>query len=208
MGELSEKAIKEGAAILFQDESTFMLWSGAAYSWGERGKKLFASVNMSNAVKKVFGAIELTTGKLTYQFTDRANSTTFLKYLKYLVSRYKGWKVYLVIDNGPAHKSAAIKKFLEANNDHIELVRLPSYSPKFNPIEKVWKLLKQKDMHNRYFKNEAEFISTLRYGLMKIQDAPEQVLSVMQKWINVYNRIKSSIELSIQRWNRVKALVA
>ena len=60
ISEALKKAIKEGAAILFQDESTFMLWTGAAYSWGERGKKLFASINMSNAVKKVFGAIERT----------------------------------------------------------------------------------------------------------------------------------------------------
>jgi transposase len=206
--ELSQKAIKEGATILFQDESTFMLWTGAAYSWGERGKKLFASINMSNAVKKVFGAIELTTGKMIYQFTERANSTTFLKYLKYIVTRNKGRKVYLVIDNGPAHKSAAITKYLEANNDQIELVRLPTYSPILNPIEKVWKLLKQKDMHNRYFKNKAAFLTTLRYGLMKIQDSPEQVQSVMKKWNNIYNRVKSSIEMKIERWNYVKALVA
>lgn len=206
--DLSQKAIKEGATILFQDESTFMLWTGAAYSWGERGEKLFASINMSNAVKKVFGAIELTSGKIIYQFTDRANSKTFLKYLKYIVSRYKGQKVYLVIDNGPAHKSAAITKYLEANNTQIELVRLPTYSPILNPIEKVWKLLKQKDMHNRYFKNESEFLTALRYGLMKLQDSPEQIKSVMKKWINIYNRLKSSIEHKTERWNYVKALVA
>lgn len=206
--ELCKKVIKEGSTILFQDESTFMLWSGAGYSWGEKGKKLFSSINMSNAVKKVFGAIELTTGKLTYQFTERANSTTFLKYLKYLVSRYKGRKIYLVIDNGPAHKSSAITKYLEENNNKIELVRLPSYSPIFNPIEKVWKLVKQRDMHNRYFKNEADFVTALRYALIKIQDCPDLVIGVMKKWINIFNKIKISIETKTQRWNYVKALVA
>jgi len=206
--ELSQKAIKDGATILFQDESTFMLWCGAGYSWGKRGDKLFAKVNMSNAVKKVFGAIELTTGKLTYQFTDSTNSTTFLKYLKYLVSRYKGRKVYLVIDNGPSHKSISIKNYLEKNNDKIELVRLPTYSPILNPIEKVWKLLKQKNMHNRYFKNEAEFLTTLRYGLMKIQESPELVQGVMKKWNNIYNRVKSSMEHKNERWSSIKALLA
>ena len=88
-----------------------------------------------------------------------------MKYLKYIVSKYIAQKVYLVIDNGPIHKSAKITKYLEENNNKIELVRLPAYSPILNPIEKLWKKLKQKDMNNRYFKNEEEFISTLRYGL-------------------------------------------
>ena len=63
-------------------------------------------------------------------------------------------------------------------------------------------------MHNRYFKNEAEFLTTLRYGLIKIQDAPEQVLNVMKKWVNIYNSVKSSIQKKNERWNYVKVLVA
>src|SRR5450432_4522808 len=47
----------------------------------------------------------------------------------------------VVMDNLPAHKSAAIGKAIEAVGARLEY--LPPYSPDFNPIENLWSKVKQ-----------------------------------------------------------------
>jgi transposase len=47
----------------------------------------------------------------------------------------------VVMDNLPAHKSAAIGKAIEAAG--ARLIYLPPYSPDFNPIENLWSKVKE-----------------------------------------------------------------
>lgn len=47
----------------------------------------------------------------------------------------------VVMDNLPAHKSAAIGKAIEAAG--ASLIYLPPYSPDFNPIENLWSKVKE-----------------------------------------------------------------
>jgi transposase len=47
----------------------------------------------------------------------------------------------VVMDNLPAHKSAAMGKTIEAAG--ARLIYLPPYSPDFNPIENLWSKMKE-----------------------------------------------------------------
>jgi hypothetical protein len=51
-------------------------------------------------------------------------------------------RVVLLIDNAPWHAGEPVRAAL-AENPHLELKRLPSYSPQLNPIERFWKLLRR-----------------------------------------------------------------
>ena len=44
-----------------------------------------------------------------------------------------------------------MKAFFQNNSDRITIYQLPSYSPDYNPIEKLWKKIKQFDIHLHYF---------------------------------------------------------
>ena len=57
-------------------------------------------------------------------------------------------RVVLVIDNAPWHRGKPIAEAL-AENPHLELYRLPSYSPQLNVIERFWRLLRRRATHNR-----------------------------------------------------------
>lgn len=46
----------------------------------------------------------------------------------------------IILDNLPPHKSAAVRELVEATG--AKLMRLPPYSPGFNPIENVFAKLK------------------------------------------------------------------
>lgn len=184
--ELLKKVKLENASLLFQDEATFRIWSGKAYSWGEKGKKIKSKINMDRDYRILIGSIDLQTGKLTCSKVKRFNNTTYLNYLKYLLTRYKGQKIYLVTDGSPIHRAKVINQFLEKNNQSIEIVKLPVYSPQFNPIEKIWKKIKQKFTHNRCFKNINELEYALRLALNDFYDNKDKVLSLMKKYRELY----------------------
>lgn len=74
-------------------------------------------------------------GKLYFMiYRGGINSDTFIRFLKRLVKSRRG-KIYLIIDNLPAHKTNKVKNWLLENNGKIQLFYLPVYSPELNPDE-------------------------------------------------------------------------
>lgn len=69
-----------------------------------------------------------------------------------------------MIDNAPWHRDPNIRRALE-KVPHLELFRLPSDSPHLNDIERLWKLLRQRALHNRLFETPAQLQRTLRQHL-------------------------------------------
>lgn len=100
----------------------------------------------------VFGAIALDDAKFTFRFADVFNGTTFFEFLRQLVRRYGGRKVFLIIDNAPCHRlDEEGQRWLRANRNLIQLHRLPAYSPEFMAMEGVWKTTRKFTTHNAFF---------------------------------------------------------
>ena len=71
---------------------------------------------------------------------DCSKSTDMCAFL-YAVRKANGdRKVVMVLDNGPVHRSNAVRFTAEVMD--ITLVFLPPYSPQLNPIELIWKTIK------------------------------------------------------------------
>ncbi|MHB1811680.1 MAG: transposase [Thermoplasmataceae archaeon] len=94
-----------------------------------------------------FGAVNIRNGKLITKITDRYNALTFLEFLSTVHARFPD--SILVLDNAMYHHAGIITDY--AFLIGVDLLFLPSYSPKLNPIERVWKLVKKNANHNRYF---------------------------------------------------------
>lgn len=67
------------------------------------------------------------------------------------VSKISKWypdaeTIYLAWDNWPNHMSKAVTEAL-AKQPRIRLLRLPTYSPWLNPIEKVWRWVRHRVTH-------------------------------------------------------------
>jgi transposase len=60
-------------------------------------------------------------------------------------------KIYVVIDTYRIHFAKPVLAFLQAHQDRLELVCLPTYSPKLNPVERFWKHLRRKVTHTTFF---------------------------------------------------------
>jgi transposase len=86
----------------------------------------------------------------------------------------------LLIDNAPWHAGGPVRAAL-ADNPHLELKRLPSYSPQLNPIERLWKALRRRATHNRLFDTLADLKGSLRASLRYFQTVRTRVRTLWNR---------------------------
>jgi transposase len=111
------------------------------------------------------------------------NSNTFWSFLKRLVAKYRGRKVFLIIDNAPCHNlPPAAKQWLAKNRHRIELNRLPPYSPEFNPMEPVWKITRKMTTHNRFYATTAERDVALRTTFATFRRRPALISAHVERF--------------------------
>jgi len=109
--------------------------------------------------------------------TNRRMQEAFAAHLRHVGRVYpqeRHKRVVLIIDNAPWHRGQPVADAL-ADNPHLEFYRLPSYSPKLNPIERFWKLLRRRATHNRLFDTLAELEASVRNSLRYFQTVRSRV---------------------------------
>jgi len=89
-------------------------------------------------------------------------------------------RVVLVIDNAPWHRGEPVRAALAAFG-HLELYRLPPYSPQLNPIERLWKALRQRSTHNRLFDTLGDLAKSVRNGLAHFRSDGRRIISLLGK---------------------------
>lgn len=152
-----KKAAACRGAVVFEDEASFWLDGTLHQTWSRVGVQPRVDTYGARKTAHVYGAIALHDARFTYQFAPVFNGHTFHQFLRLLVRRYRGRRVFLVIDNAPSHwLDEPGRRWLHANRDRIELHRLPPYSPEFNPTEGVWKVTRKLATHNRFYATVAE----------------------------------------------------
>lgn len=85
----------------------------------------------------------------------------------------------LVIDNAPWQRGQPITEAMR-DNPHRECKRLPSYSPRLNPIERFWKKLRRRATHHRLFDRLADREASLRASLCYFQTMRPKVQSILE----------------------------
>jgi len=108
-------------------------------------KMSYASRN--NTRMRVVGYLNATSGDL---HTAEMQSVT-AKCLASNVEQISSWypdaeKIYVAWDNWPNHYSKPVRNAIE-EQERVEVLPLPTYSPWLNPIEKVWRRTRQRVTH-------------------------------------------------------------
>jgi transposase len=102
-----------------------------------------------------------------------------LRHIGRVYPRQRYPRIVLVIDNAPWHRGQLINDALR-DNPHLEFKRLPSYSPRLNPIERFWKKLRRRATHNRLFDTLADLKASLRASLCYFQTMRPKVKSILE----------------------------
>ena len=102
-----------------------------------------------------------------------------LRHVGRVYPRHLYARVVLLIDNAPWHRGKLIDEAM-ADNPHLQLKRLPSYSPQLNPIERFWKVLRRRATHNRLFDTIADLKKSVRASLSYFQTVRQRVLTLIK----------------------------
>lgn len=184
--EILAVAQKKDAHIFFGDESSFPQWGSLSYTWAPKGQQPVIKTSGSRKGYKVFGLIEYFTGKfLAKGHEGKFNAETYREFLKEVMSKTRK-HIILIQDNAPYHTSEEMQIFFYEYKDRITVYQLPVYSPDYNPIEKLWKKVKEKGIHLCYFPTFDDLKNKVNDMLDIFKVAKNEVLSLF----GLYDELK------------------
>jgi transposase len=137
---LLAEARAAGAKIFFADEAHFRADADLAGKWVLKGQPALVDSTCPRWGEKAsyYSAVCLETGEVEHmELTGTSTSATSATFLRQLRASHPG-PLIVIWDNGPAHGGDAVRDYLATPDLRLRLVRLPAYSPDFNPDEAIW----------------------------------------------------------------------
>jgi len=144
--------------VLFQDEASIQFSPTITRTWSLKGLQPEVFTSSSRLRQHLIGAVDPKIGKVHVAFSDNLKSEQFHHFLEGLLHRYKdSGKILMILDNARIHHALSLQPFLKVNEEKLELLYLPSYSPDLNPMEWFWKFLRKQVTHNTFFDTYKKF---------------------------------------------------
>jgi transposase len=159
----------EQVVIVFLDEFSYYRQPTLACAYHATGNTLpYAfQVARSNTRTRLIAVLNGLTGKVTYLQRSKIGVLALQEFYQQVRAAYPHAKtIYVVQDNWPVHK---LPEVLQSLQDHtLTSLFLPTYASWLNPIEKLWRWLKQDILHLHSLSNDLE---TLRLQVRNFLDS-------------------------------------
>lgn len=127
-----------------------------AYGWIKKGIRKEIPANTGRARINLSGSIDVTNYSILIQEDLTLNAESTIQFFQNIEKAYpENRKIHVFCDNAPYYRNKKVKKYLEQSE--IELHFLPPYSPNLNPIERLWKWMKERVIYNSYYEHFEEF---------------------------------------------------
>ena len=139
-----------GTALFFADELDISLLPKVGYQGMPRGEQVEVMTPGTNEKRYLAGALDITTGTTQHCVWYRKTTGLFLDLLATLDRAYPArafFRLSVVVDNSKIHYAGEVEKWLAAH-PRFELLYLPTYCPKANPIERAFG-----DVHDKCTRN-------------------------------------------------------
>ena len=176
--DILRQAREKKALLLFGDEASFPQWGTLSYTWARRGQQPVVKTSGKRKGWKVFGLLDYFTGRFFHQgLAGRFTSASYTAFLARVVDE-TSQHLILIQDGARYHTSAATKQFFAQHTERLTVYQLPSYSPDYNPIEKLWKKIKQQETHLHYFPTFEALTGKVEQALIRFENASQEILAL------------------------------
>lgn len=136
----------ETVRLFYVDETHIQRAPTLAPVYAPQGREPVTRLAPGNDLRQRYaGALDLVRGELTWLSAMRVGTEHVCRLLRKLRRRYPTQRLIVVWDNWQTHLSEAV--LFCAAAEAIELLWLPTYAPWTNPIEKLWRWLRQDVLH-------------------------------------------------------------
>ncbi len=171
---------------MYQDEVHFQIQTTVSAAWYKKGSAPTVKSFPGRSKISYSGFIIPESGELFVAKPEVFNYTTTIDSIRAFLSRHpvpKGKKYALVMDNASWHKKTVRLVETEKRPEYKDIrksvvfVKLPPYSPDFNPIEQVWRITRRENTHNVFFPS--------------VSNLEEVVDSAFESWSRPNDQLKS-----------------
>src|SRR5215510_12576363 len=170
---LAFEQLRAGVALFFADELDINLLPKVGYQWMPKGDQVEVMTPGTNEKRYLAGALDITTGLITHCVWYRKQTGLFLELLDTLDRTHPAplfTQLTVVVDNAQLHKAKKVQQWLAAH-PRFELLYLPTYCPRANPIERAFG-----DVHDKCTRNHTR--KRIRHLVQDVQ----QHLQVNGPW--------------------------
>lgn len=162
----------ERLTVLYADEVSCYRQPVVGTAWHERGgsgksqKRAYRS-HASNTHYRFAATLDVQTGRVLFRGNSRIGVSQLCEFLKQVRRSYgPERRVVLIWDNWPIHFYDNV--LAEAKKQEIELLHLPTYAPWTNPVEKLWRKLKEEILAMHHMSNRwKELVQRIRAFLQQ-----------------------------------------
>jgi transposase len=140
------RCFPERISLVFADEAGVARQPTLAPTWYPVGAEPTAPRSPhANVQHRICAGLDAVTGQLTWLTDTHITVERLCQFLEQLRQTYPQHWLWVVWDNWPVHRHPTVSA--TAARLHIHLLWLPTYAPWLNPIEKLWRWLKQEIAH-------------------------------------------------------------
>ena len=137
--------------VLYADEASFYRTPEKGRTWGKKaggGKAQPKPTHTpgANTKRRIISTLDTADGRVVSHTAKALGVRAIGTFLRKLRKAYGPMvRLVLVWDNWPVHHHEAVLEV--ARQQRVELLYIPTYAPWTNPIEKLWKMLREEVLH-------------------------------------------------------------
>lgn len=127
-----------------------------AFGWIKTGVRKEIPANTGRERINLTGMIDVIRHNVLVQEDETLNADATIQFFRKIEEAYPTKrKIHIFCDNAPYYRNKAVRAYLQTSR--IELHFLPPYSPNLNPIERLWKWMKERVIYNTYYQYFEDF---------------------------------------------------
>ena len=167
--------------LYYADEMDVALLPTISGRWMRLGQQTEIDTPGQNAKRYIFGAVNSVTGKLIWVPWTNKNNVGFRQLLKRVLEQHaaEAIQVVMVLDNYRIHKAKAVQEWRRRHRREFRLYFLPTYSPRLNRIERVWRHFRRNVTDNYFFKTMTRLMQAVEAFLTELGQSPTIVLKIV-----------------------------
>jgi transposase len=141
---------------LYLDEMSYYRQPTVSRAWAAKGARHQPKARLSyhcNSLRRLVAALDVVTGRVISEQWPKVGVRRLAAFYQVLRQHYpEAESIHLIQDNWPIHFYPQVERAAAAA--HVEMVRLPTYAPWLNPVEKLWRKLRQEVLHLHRFSDD------------------------------------------------------
>ena len=141
---------------MFQDEAGFGRINKPKYCRCQRGSRPSVPCYHIREYRYAYSAVEPLTGESCFLILPYCNTVCMNVFHEELSKQYPEDIILLCCDGAARHKSKSLRV-----PENIELFYIPPYTPEMNPIEQIWKELRNLGFRNEIFATVEKVVDRL-----------------------------------------------